>query len=157
VIYKVLALDVDGVLTDGAIYVDSGGDETLRFHVLDGLAIHRWCEAGNLCVWITGRRSKAVKTRAASLGINHLLIGIVDKAAEMTRLLADTGYTWDQVVYVGDDLPDIEPIRRAGLGVAVQSAVREVKEVAIMTTCTPGGQGAVREVVDLLLTGESPE
>lgn len=149
--YRLLALDVDGVLTDGGIYIDSDGRELLRFHVADGLGMKRWMSTGRYCVWITARESAAVFTRAKSLGVDRVLAGIENKEEALTALFHELGLGWKDVVYVGDDLVDLDPIRRSGLGVAVCSAVPEVKEAADLVTITGGGQGAVREVIDSLL------
>ena len=149
--YRVFALDVDGVLTDGGIYLDAEGKELLRFHVLDGLGIRRWIEAGLTCVWISARSSPVVVARAQMLGVDHLLLGVDDKARALRNFLSEHGYSWSDVVYLGDDIVDLEPVRLSGLGVAVQTAVDELKEVADLVTLAPGGGGAVREVVERIL------
>jgi len=148
---SVLALDIDGVLTDGGIYLSDRGDEMLRFGVLDGLGITRWLASGRECVWVSARESAAATIRAERLGVRHLLLGVHDKVAAMEAFLSSHGYCWDQVVYVGDDLIDLEPMRRSGLGIAVSNAVPELKRAAGYVTVTAGGSGAVREVIDMLL------
>lgn len=147
----VLALDVDGVLTDGGIYVSEGGEEMLRFSVLDGFGIRRWIDAGGLCVWISARSSTAMGARAERLGVPHVLLGVVDKSAALEDFLAGYGHSWQDVVYIGDDLVDLEPVRKAGFGVAVASAVAPLKSAAAYVTTAAGGHGAVREVVDRIL------
>lgn len=148
---RVLAVDVDGVLTDGAIYLSEKGEELLRFDVRDGAGIVRWMQAGRECVWVSARCSVAVTMRAHHLGVRHLIAGVHAKADALESFLAQHGYCWHDVVYIGDDAVDLDPIRRAGLGVAVADAAFPVREAAGYVTTAPGGRGAVREVVDMIL------
>jgi len=148
---SVLVLDVDGVLTDGGIYVDNQGRESIRFNVHDGYGIRSWIDAGGDCVWISGRDNPSVAARAENLGINSLFMGVTDKIAVLEQYIRSRDLQWDDVVYIGDDIVDIEPIRRAAIGVAVASAVPEVKDAADMITQRMGGYGAVREVIDRLI------
>ncbi|MCU0612381.1 MAG: HAD hydrolase family protein [Candidatus Eisenbacteria bacterium] len=151
----VLALDVDGVLTDGGLYLSGLGEEMLRFGVLDGLGITRWLQTGRLCVWVSARSSPAAAVRAERLGVKHLLFGVHDKASALESFLGEHGYTWADVAYMGDDLVDMEPVMRAGLGIAVANAVAEVRDAARYVTVASGGAGAVREVVDMLLGSDT--
>jgi 3-deoxy-D-manno-octulosonate 8-phosphate phosphatase (KDO 8-P phosphatase) len=146
-----LVLDVDGVLTDGGIVHGGGGLELKRFHVRDGSALKLWRRAGRRAALITGRTSAAVEVRAAELGIDLVVQGAADKDEALTRILAEAGVGADAAAYVGDDLPDLAPLRRCRLAVAVADACFEVRDAAHHVTRRPGGQGAVREAVELIL------
>lgn len=148
---SLLVLDVDGVLTDGGIYVDPEGRETVRFNVYDGQGIRSWLKAGGDCIWISGRNNPAVSLRASFLGVTSVFLGITDKTSVLSDYLKSRDLDWDDVVYIGDDIVDIDPIKRAAYGVAVASSVPEVKEAADIITERMGGHGAVREVVDRFL------
>jgi YrbI family 3-deoxy-D-manno-octulosonate 8-phosphate phosphatase len=146
-----LVVDVDGVLTDGGIVHGSPAVELKRFHVRDGAALKIWREAGKRSALITGRSSPVVNVRAAELGIGWVSQGAADKLIAFRRLLAEVGATPGQVCYVGDDLPDLPPLRNCGLAVAVADACAEVRADAHYVSRAPGGQGAVRETVELIL------
>jgi 3-deoxy-D-manno-octulosonate 8-phosphate phosphatase (KDO 8-P phosphatase) len=148
---KVLVLDVDGVLTDGAIELPEEGPLTQRFSTQDGCALKLWQRAGHTVAIISGRRSGAVARRAAELGISEIRQGCGDKLAAYEALLRGSGATDGTVCYVGDDLPDLGPMRRCGLPVAVANAVSRVKQASGYVTCRPGGSGAVAEVIELIL------
>ncbi len=148
---ELLVLDVDGVLTDGRVIVHSDGSESKHFHTLDGHGIRMWQRAGLRVALLSGRYSAAVERRAAELGIAHVLQDCHFKRPAIDGLLAETGLTLAQVAYVGDDLPDMPVIRDVGFGVAVAGAVEEVKACADYVTTRPGGRGAVREVIELIL------
>jgi 3-deoxy-D-manno-octulosonate 8-phosphate phosphatase (KDO 8-P phosphatase) len=151
-----LVLDVDGVLTEGAITyagavgTDQGG-EIKSFHVRDGSALVRWHAAGKRSAVITGRRSEVVKRRAAELGVGHVFQGATDKRAVFDALLADQRLAARAVCYVGDDGPDGPVLARAGLAVAVADASPGARALAHYITRAEGGRGAVAEVVSLLL------
>lgn len=148
---RLLLLDVDGVLTDGRIFYDSEGRELKAFDIHDGHGLVRLREAGLLVGLISGRQSKAVERRAGELKIDIVHQGVDDKLALYERLLADHRLSDEQVAYVGDDLPDLGVLERAGLSVAVASAHPEIRCAVHWVTRRPGGAGAVREVADLLL------
>lgn len=148
---ELLAFDVDGVLTDGSIYIDDLGHETKRFNVRDGFAIRVWQKLGFAAAIITGRRGEAVKHRAAELGIGHVVQGCGDKAAAMGELLAKLGLSPERAAYMGDDWPDLRVMRRVGLAIAPADADPAVKEIAGMVTERAGGHGAVREAVERLI------
>jgi 3-deoxy-D-manno-octulosonate 8-phosphate phosphatase (KDO 8-P phosphatase) len=150
-------LDVDGVLTDGGIYLgatDRGERvEMKRFEITDGLGIRLLREAGIEVAIITGRESAAVQLRAEELGIRECH---QDRSATKLpialRLLESLGLDWDEAAFVGDDLPDLPVLRRVGLPVAVGNAVAEVRAIACWTARRQGGAGAVREFAEALLT-----
>jgi YrbI family 3-deoxy-D-manno-octulosonate 8-phosphate phosphatase len=143
--------DVDGVLTDGGIIFDNQGIETKRFQTRDGLAIKIWRRMGGRFGLLTARTSHIVKLRATELGVDVLRQGFEDKLAATQQLLHELQLDLSQVCYIGDDLPDLPVIRRAGLGVAVADAAAEVRQAADHVTELSGGQGAVRETVELIL------
>jgi len=152
---KLILSDVDGVLTDGGIVYNNQGIETKRFHVRDGMGIRLWQKAGYRFGLITHRSSNIVKTRVAELGIEIIRQGIDDKLAAMRAILSELHLTPAQVCSIGDDLPDISVIRAAGLGVAVGDACEELRQAAHYVTTLPGGAGAVRETIELILKAQS--
>lgn len=148
---KLLLMDCDGVLTDGRLYFAQGGEELKVFHVRDGQGLVMWHQAGFRSGIISGRKSKIVKTRAAELGIHYVKIGSKDKLKDFEEIIEDANLTFEEVAYVGDDIPDIELLRTVGLGIAVADAAEEVFSCADYTTRAKGGLGAIREVTNLLL------
>lgn len=148
---ELLLLDVDGVLTDGAIVYADDGTELKRFHVRDGSGLKLWQLAGRRAAIVSGRNSPAVARRAAELGVAPVLQGRADKLAAFEALLAETGLRPEQVCAVGDDLPDLPVLRRCGLAVAVADACPEVRAAADYVTAPPGGRGAVRDAIEWLL------
>jgi 3-deoxy-D-manno-octulosonate 8-phosphate phosphatase (KDO 8-P phosphatase) len=153
-----LVLDVDGVLTDGGIVYGTGGLEVKQFHVRDGSGLKCWRLAGKRAALITGRRSSVVEVRAAELGIDPVVQGASPKGPAYGQLLKDAALDPSAVCCVGDDLPDLPLLRRCGLAVAVADACADLRAVAHYVTRTPGGKGAVREVIELILRcqGEWP-
>ncbi len=148
---ELLVLDVDGVLTDGAIVYADDDVEVKRFHVRDGSGLKLWQLAGKQAAVITGRTSRVVDIRAAEVGIGYVFQGAADKVPGFEQLLRATGLRPEQAAYVGDDVPDLPLLRRAGLAVAVADACADVVAAAHYVTKRAGGQGAVREVVELVL------
>ena len=148
---SVLVMDVDGVLTAGGI-VQGGSDMELKaFHVRDGAGLAAWHRAGRLSAIVTGRQSSAVEVRAAELNVGLVAQGASDKDATLARLLAELGVGVEAVCYIGDDLADLGPMRRCRLAAAVADACPEARAVAHYVSQRPGGQGAVREVIELIL------
>lgn len=148
---KLLATDVDGVLTDGSVYYDSAGNETKRFHIHDGLGIVLANLAGIPVVWITGRTSATVERRARELKVAYLAQGVRDKVAALVDVAERFGVTPDQIAYMGDDLNDLPALRWAGLAIAPSDATTEVIQNAFWMTSVPGGAGAVREAIEYIL------
>jgi 3-deoxy-D-manno-octulosonate 8-phosphate phosphatase (KDO 8-P phosphatase) len=148
---RALVLDVDGVLTDGRLTYMPGGGEAKTFHVRDGLGLQLFAAAGGQVALISGRESEVTVRRARELGIQHLYLGIDDKVAAYEDLLEKLGLTDEEAAYVGDDLPDLPLLERAGLGFAVADAAPEVRAAADLVLRTNGGQGAVREACERLL------
>jgi 3-deoxy-D-manno-octulosonate 8-phosphate phosphatase (KDO 8-P phosphatase) len=148
---KLLVLDVDGVLTDGSIVLDSEGNELKSFHVRDGHGIVMLRRGGVEVALITGRRSAAVSRRAEELGINDVYQNCFDKKTAYRELLKKYSLKDSEVAYIGDDIVDIPVMKSCGLAVAVADADEEIRTVAAMTTRNNGGRGAVREVCEVLL------
>ena len=148
---ELLCLDVDGVLTDGGIFLDDHGIETKRFHARDGLGLSVWMKLGYYVAIITGRKGMATAHRARELGIEHVIIGTQDKAAALQAVVTQLGLTASEAAVIGDDLPDLPMMSKAGYAMAVADAASEVRSAAAFVTTRPGGQGAVREAVEHLL------
>lgn len=148
---ELLVLDVDGVLTDGRLHFDAKGNEFKVFHARDGYGIRRLLEAGVQIAIISGRKSVAVQKRAAELAIPHVRLGVDNKLAEMNKLVEALGLDSAAIACVGDDIPDLACMEQAGLAIAVADAHPDLHAVADWHTHHSGGQGAVREVCDLLL------
>ncbi|WP_329741105.1 HAD-IIIA family hydrolase [Dyella sp. A6] len=148
---RLAAFDVDGTLTDGRLYYDESGHETKVFHVHDGLGLKRLQANGVQVAFITARISHPVALRAEELDIAHVYQGQGDKRTCLLQLLEALKLTPEQAAFVGDDLPDLPPMHIAGLAVAVANAHPWVAEAAHWQTRLAGGNGAVREVCDLIL------
>lgn len=148
---RLLLTDVDGVLTDGRIHFDGQGREVKTFHVHDGAGIVYWHRCGGISGFLSGRRSAVVQERAQQLGVEEIHLGVLDKEPVFDEILRRRGLRPEQVAYVGDDLLDLAILRRAGLAVAVPNARPEVRDSVHFVTAVAGGEGAVRDVVELLL------
>ena len=150
---KALVLDVDGVLTDGAIIYDSRGEETKVFSVRDGLGLRLLMDAGVFVAILTGRASPALLARCENLGIRNVWQGVSDKADRLDEVAARLGVKISEIAYVGDDLPDVPVMALVGVPVTVADAHPVVREVAAAITTALGGQGAVREICEAILIG----
>jgi len=148
---RLVLLDVDGVLTDGRILVGAADVDGRAFHARDGVGIRLAQQAGLTFGFLSGRDSPAVRARAAELGIAEVHQGVDDKLACFEELCRRLGRAAQDVCYVGDDLIDVPVLRRAGLSAAPADAVAEARAAAHYVTRLPGGHGAVREVVELIL------
>ncbi|MBD1585689.1 KdsC family phosphatase [Pseudomonas typographi] len=148
---KLAVFDVDGVLTDGRLYFLEDGSEFKAFNTLDGHGIKMLGQSGVITAIISGRTSPAVERRAKNLGIAHLYQGREDKQVVLDGLLEQLGLEYQDVAYLGDDLPDLPVIRRVGLGMAVANAAPYVREHAAGLTQARGGEGAAREFCELIL------
>jgi YrbI family 3-deoxy-D-manno-octulosonate 8-phosphate phosphatase len=148
---RLLVLDVDGVLTDGGLWVDAQGSVSKRFFVRDGSGIVRLQRSGVPVCWLTGRADAAVKARADELGVARLISGSHDKADALQGLALSMGVSLDEIAYVGDDLLDLPAIRLAGLTVAPADAAEAVKVEVDVVSEIGGGQGVVRWVCDRLI------
>jgi 3-deoxy-D-manno-octulosonate 8-phosphate phosphatase (KDO 8-P phosphatase) len=148
---RVVLMDVDGVLTDGCIYMGSQGDDGRCFHSRDGVGVRLGQRGGLTFGIVSGRRSEAVAGRASELDIGEVHQGIRDKSACLDGILHRLDVADDAVCFVGDDLVDVPVMRRVGLAAAPSDAAPEVREIADYVTASAGGRGAVREVVDVIL------
>lgn len=148
---KLLALDVDGVLTDGRIYYGNRGEELKAFNIKDGLGIKLLQRSGVQVAIITGRQSEIVARRAQELGIDAVVQGREDKLVALRELCGQLQLGLEQCAYMGDDLPDLGAIAAAGLGMTVADASASVHSVANWCATLPGGCGAVREACEFIL------
>jgi 3-deoxy-D-manno-octulosonate 8-phosphate phosphatase (KDO 8-P phosphatase) len=151
---ELLAVDVDGVLTDGAIVVDDHGVESKHFYVRDGLGFSLWRRAGKRSAIVSGRSAEVVNRRAAELKIDRVAQGIDDKASAIRALLEEFGLDASQVCYVGDDLIDLPALGIVGLAACPADAVAEVRDAAHLTTRSIGGHGVIREVVEVVMKAQ---
>jgi len=148
---EMLAMDVDGVLTDGTLIINGDGTESKSFNSLDGHGIRMWQRAGLKVALISGRASEPTTLRAEQLQIEYVFQDCHHKLPVFEKLLDQLGLSPDKVAYIGDDVTDLPVIRCAGFGVTVANAVDEVKQYADYVTTRPGGSGAVREVIEYIL------
>jgi 3-deoxy-D-manno-octulosonate 8-phosphate phosphatase (KDO 8-P phosphatase) len=148
---ELLVMDVDGVLTDGRIIYSDAGTEIKAFHVRDGSGIKLWLAQGKRAAILSGRKSNVVQRRAAELGVSAVVQGADEKLPALERLLREQGVTPAQTACLGDDLPDVPLLRRCGLALAVADACAEARAAAHYVTQTRGGQGAVREAIEVIL------
>lgn len=151
---KLLICDVDGVLSDGKVYFNNQGDELKNFNIKDGLGIKLLQKSGIKVAIITGRNSKIVAHRANELGIEILYQGRSDKRETFQEIIESLNLSPEQVAHIGDDLPDLPLMKKAGLGMAVNDAHSFVKQNADWVATKNGGQGAVREAADMLLEAQ---
>lgn len=148
---KLLILDVDGVLTDGRLYLSEDGSEAKCFHAHDGQGLVLLYDAGVQIAVISARKSEATRQRLEELGIVEVVLGCDDKYAEACAVIERLGCNWAEVVCVGDDVTDVPLLEAAGMGVAVADARAQAREAADWVAPSPGGRGAVRDVCDWIL------
>ena len=148
---KLVVFDVDGVFTDGRIWIDSSGNESKSFHVRDGHGVKLLLHYGVQVAVLSGRESRAVDIRMRELGVQDVLQGHIDKRTAFNELISGKSVSKDQVAYVGDDIVDVQAMQLAALSFAVADAHPWVKEQADIVTQNAGGHGAVREVCELIL------
>jgi len=154
---RMLVLDVDGVLTDGKLYFDHAGNEMKAFNTRDGLGMKALQRCGIEVAVITGRKSEAVTQRMTQLDVQHLYQGREDKLNAFLHLLEKTGLDAQQVCFAGDDWIDLPVLLRVGLAVSVADAEERVKEQAHWITKRNGGDGAVREICNLILAAQGKD
>ncbi len=152
---RLLLFDVDGVLTDGTVIIHGDGTESKSFHIRDGAAIVWAQRAGLLVGLLSSRASSATAQRAAQLAIPIVVQGVANKAAAYERIVRDAGLTDEAVSYMGDDLIDLPVLSRAGLSAAPADAAAAVRERADWVSALPGGRGAARELIELVLRAQS--
>lgn len=153
---KLLLMDCDGVMTDGRLYFNSGGECMKVFNVRDGQGISDWHRAGYRSGVISGRGSSEIlRRRIEELGMEFLITDSRNKGHDLERILEETGLVADEVAFIGDDTGDIEVLKLVGFPVAVADAAENLGQFVIFRTEALGGMGAVRELIDLLLTLKS--
>jgi 3-deoxy-D-manno-octulosonate 8-phosphate phosphatase (KDO 8-P phosphatase) len=151
---RLAVFDVDGVLTDGSLYLSTSGEAFKSFNILDGLGLKMLAASGIALAVITGRKSAAAARRARETGITHFIQGADDKLTAYTGLLRKLRVAESQTAYMGDDLPDLPVLRRCGLALSVPGAVDLVRAQAHYVTARRGGDGAVREVCELIMRAQ---
>ena len=151
---RLLTCDVDGVLTDGRIFVDDLGHETKAFSALDGVGMHLLGRAGIAVAWITGSAAPAVEHRARRLKVPYVMLDIADKLTAWNALREKLGIAPEACAHIGDDLPDVPVMQACGFAVTVPHAPAAVREHAHYVTAREGGQGAVRELAELILAAQ---
>lgn len=151
---KLVAFDIDGVMTDGGLHYSDDGHEFKTFNVQDGLGIVLMKRAGIEVAIITGRNSNVVNCRAKDLGIEHVFHGVGDKRTVAGKLLEQLGLNWSELAFMGDDLIDLKAMAQCGLAIAPANARPIVKERAHAVTEAAGGHGAVREAVEFILAAQ---
>jgi 3-deoxy-D-manno-octulosonate 8-phosphate phosphatase (KDO 8-P phosphatase) len=156
---RLILLDVDGVLTDGRLGLTAAGEEIKFFSIYDGLGIRMAQKAGWQVGFLSGRSSQEVESRARELGVEIVVQGSRDKIKDLESILSQSNLKASQVAFIGDDLPDLPVLKRVGFSAAPDNAVEAVKQSVDYVTQRRGGEGAVREVVDLFLktTGQWEE
>ena len=153
---KVLFSDVDGTLTDGNLLYGLQGEVLKIFHVKDGVGIKSWMNHGYDFGIISARSSEIVQTRMKELNVSHVLLGAENKEHIMNQWLRDHNYTWKNLAYIGDDVNDLPVLKLAGFSAAPADAITEVLQIVNYPCSTPGGKGAVREIIDFLLDSICP-
>ncbi|MGX5913153.1 3-deoxy-manno-octulosonate-8-phosphatase KdsC [Aliidiomarina sp. Khilg15.8] len=151
---RLLVCDIDGVFSDGRIYLGNDGEELKAFHTRDGFGIKALINSGIEVAVITGRQSRIVENRMRALGVTHIFQGQHDKGNALHELQTTLQLDASQIASMGDDVPDLPILQQAGLGIAVRDAHPSVQQAATYITALPGGFGAVREVSDLILLAQ---
>jgi len=152
---KLIAMDVDGTLTDAGMYYGEHGEELKKFNTRDAMGIALARETGLLSAILTREDTPIVTRRAAKMKIDEVHIGILDKLTVMRDIVARRGLTLDEVAYIGDDVNDYELLRHVGLAAAVRDAARLPKSAAHYVTDAKGGEGAVRELCELIMAAQA--
>lgn len=151
---RLVIFDVDGVLTNGTINIDYNGHEIKVFDVQDGMGIVLFRKCGYKTAIISARTSKAVEARASDLGIDSVKLSVYPKVSAYDEVKSELGMSDEQICFIGDDLTDLCLMKRVGLAVAVANAREEMKRLAHYVTVKHGGQGAVREVLEMILKAQ---
>ncbi|MEI7730018.1 MAG: HAD hydrolase family protein [Verrucomicrobiota bacterium] len=150
---RLLLCDVDGILTDGTVLV-SDGHEIKQFHVMDGIGVRMAREAGLQVGWFSARPSSATTKRAHELKVDFLYQDKGSKVEAIEKILKETGCTWAEVCYMGDDIVDLGALKRAGVAACVPDGMEDAKRISHYVTRLAGGYGAVREVIELILKAQ---
>ena len=151
---ELLSLDTDGVLTDGGIYFSDEGEQLRRFNVKDGMGMKLIQTIGVRIIIITASSTPSIEHRATALGVDKVYLGVEDKKRKIVEICAELGLSLDQVAHIGDDLNDIPVMNVVGFPITVADAMENVLEIAQFVTEKKGGEGAVREVCDLMISAK---
>lgn len=152
---KLLVMDVDGVLTDSGMYYSENGDELKKFNTRDGMGIEIWHKTGFKTAIITKEKTDIVERRAAKLKITKVYQGFENKLDALEKLMSEYNLNYKEIAYIGDDIVDIPVLEKVGFSAAPQDAIEKVKEIVDYVTKKNGGDGAVREVIDLILNSKT--
>ncbi|MET7000951.1 KdsC family phosphatase [Chitinophaga defluvii] len=148
---KTFVLDVDGVLTDGTVQLLPGGELSRRMNIKDGYALQLAVKMGYRVVIISGGKSESVVSRLQGLGIRDIYTGVHDKKEKLEDYVLEHGLQWEEILFMGDDIPDYRPMQMVGLAVCPADAVPEIKSICRYISPVGGGQGCVREVIEKVL------
>ncbi len=148
---KLFVLDVDGVLTDGSLILLDNGEMARRMNIKDGYALQLAIKKGYEILIISGGTSEAVRVRLGKLGIKNIALAVNNKKSILLDFVIKNNYTWEQVLYMGDDVPDVQPMQMAGIACAPADAVQEIKSIAHYISPIAGGNGCVRDVIEKVL------
>lgn len=151
---KLFAMDVDGALTDGGMYYSEKGEVMKKFNTKDGMGIELLLEKGIIPVIITNEKSKLVLKRAEKLKIDEVYIGIENKVDTLKKIIKKYNLSFKEVAYIGDDINDLELLKKVGFSSAPQDSIDSVKKIVDYVTLRKGGEGAVREVIDIILSAK---
>ena len=154
---KLIGFDVDGVFTDGKIYIDENGEESKAFHTQDGQGIRNLIESGIKVLVISGRKSKAAEKRMIELGVNDYFLGYREKKEIFLKKIKDYKIKLTECAFVGDDISDGDILDIVGLPIVVSNGVDKIKKSAFYTTHKSGGNGAIREISDLIINAKDKE
>lgn len=148
---KAFVFDMDGVLTDGTVLVTEAGEQLRRFNIKDGYALQLAVRQGYKVAVISGGNSEGAKKRLDGLGIKDALMGVHDKVAELNRYLVQHNLIADEVVFMGDDMPDLEVLQLVGISACPADAVQEIKAQVLYVSDKNGGQGCVRDIIEKVM------
>ncbi len=148
---KLFVLDVDGVLTDGSLILLDNGEMARRMNIKDGYALQLAIKKGYEILIISGGTSESVRLRLGKLGIKNIALAVKNKKSILLDFVIKNNYTWEQVLYMGDDVPDVQPMQMAGIACAPADAVQEIKSIAHYISPIAGGGGCVRDVIEKVL------
>ena len=148
---KIFLTDCNGCMTDGGMYYTENGDEMKKFNTQDGMGFQILRENGIKIGIVTGEESNIVKRRAKKLQVNYLKENCIDKLTTVKKILDDCGCSWEELLFVGDDINDLPVMQHAGIACAVNNARPEIKKCAMYVTVKNGGDGAIREIIDWMM------
>lgn len=148
---RLFVLDVDGVLTDGSLLLQDDGQQLRRMNIKDGYALQLAIKKGYKILVLSGAQSEAVKQRLQKLGITDIMMGVLHKSAELETYMQQHGFSEEQVLFMGDDMPDFKVMQKAGLPCCPADAVAEIRDIASYISPVKGGEGCVRDIIEKVL------